>query len=428
MQLKILGKQTKYIVGSPEMTHFKCVYLRHTNFSIESIPCVFNNRISNNSETEVTSIIHKSGDLVLNAHIEFTLKRTEPSTPPTGGSYINWTNNTGHALIKKTTLQIENQIIDTLYSEWLDIWNELVDINKKEYLMLNKHNAKHIYLKSNNYSSNSVKCYVNLPFYFHNNPGLALPLIAIQNNKVLLKTTFRNPYTLINTDYTSGSIGTISYEQTPILYVDYIFLDVKERKVMATKQHQYLIEQVQFNNKMNLTNNIELNFNNPIKELIWICRNKNAGKEYNTQTISNNADAYSNNTVSINKNNDYFNYMSIGNNYNEKLYTQNSYDGFDEVELILNGTSRFNKRKASYFRTIQPYNHHSKKANKYIYVYSFSLNPEKHQPSGVCNFSKIKTSTLKLTNTVENSEILIFAKSYNLLRIMKGQAGLSYTN
>ena len=430
MQLIVSGRANKHITGNPQTTHFKSVYFRHTNFAMESVPCIFNNPISTNSDTSVVSTVQRSGDLVAGAHIEFILKRTFSGSAPTGGSYVSWTNSTGYALIKEVSIEIENQVIDKHYGEWLDIWNELTDINNNEHLLVNKHETKHLYLKSNDHTTSSLKCYVPLQFYFCRNPGLALPLIALQNKKIYMKFTFRNPYTLINTDHTSGNIGTISYTQNPELYIDYIYLDTAERRSFSQKKHQYLIEQVQFNGFQTLSSSNEINFDNPVKELIWVCRNKNVKTEKDLSTISNDADAYSNTVTSLNKNNDYFNYMSVSSNsQTEYLYNDNTYEAFNEVDLKINGNSRFNKRYASYFRTIQPNTYHSKVPKKHIYVYSFSLNPEKHQPSGVLNFSKLKSVKLELSNpNTNNMEILIFAVNYNLLRIVNGMGGLAYTS
>ena len=423
IQLRTSGKQTKHIVGNPQTTHFKSVYFRHTNFAIESIPCVFNNSISNTSESNVSVIIHKTGDLVSNAHIEFILKLTTNSL--SGGTYVNFTNSTGYAAIKEVSIEINSQEIDKHYSEWFDIWNELTDSNYNEHKLVNKHNAKYTYLKSNN-GTTRVKCYVPLKFWFCRNPGLALPLIALQNSQVIMKFKFRNPYTLINTDHTSGGIIP-SYEKIPELYVDYIFLDTKEKRDFATKKHQYLIEQLQFNRKQTFTNNHELNFNNPVKELIWVCQNKNVNTEYNLNSIGNNADAYSNVISSITKNNDYFNYQSISTSSQDYLYTLTNNEPFNEAEMFFDGNSRFNKRKATYFRTIQPSTYHSKVPSKHIYIYSFSLKPEEHQPSGVCNFSKLKSAQITFSSPATNTDILIFAHSYNLLRIMEGKAGIAYS-
>jgi hypothetical protein len=430
MQIIVSGRANKHITGNPETTHFKSVYFRHTNFAMESVPCIFNNSIPSNKEVEVISTIQRSGDLVAGAHIEFILKRTFSGEVPTGGSYINWTNGTGYALIKEASIEIENQIIDKHYSEWFDIWNELTDVNNNEHTLVNKHETKYTYLKSNDYSTNNLKCYVPLQFYFCRNPGLALPLIALQNQKVYMKFRFRNPYTLVNTDYTTGSIGTITYTQIPTLYIDYIYLDTSERRSFSTKKHQYLIEQVQFNGYQTLLASNQINFFNPIKEIIWVCRNKNVKIETDLLTISNNADAYSNTINSLDKHNDYFNYQSLSSDsQKEYLYTYESYEPFGEVELKINGNSRFNKRYASYFRTIQPKNHHSKVPRKHIYLYSFSLTPEKHQPSGVLNFSKLKSVYLEFSKpNTNNMELLIFGVNYNLLRIMNGLGGLAYTS
>ncbi len=428
MQLMFSGKQNKHITGNPQTTHFKAVYFRHTNFAIESIPCTFNQTISTNNDSEVVSIVQRSGDLVAGAHIEFTLKRTQPGTLPTDGSYINWTNSTGHALIKEISFEINSQVIDKHYAEWLDIWNELTDPDYKEHILINKHLAKNVYLKSNGFTTNYVQCYVPLKFWFCRNPGLAYPLIALQNTTSYIKVKFRNPYSLINTDCTTNSIGTITYEKSPELYLDYVYLDTKERRDFANKSHQYLIDTLQFNHISNFNTIIDLNFINPVKELIWIIRNKNVKTEKDLSTISNDADAYSNTISSLTKNNDYFNYLSeSASSQNEYIYTYTAYEPFNEAELLLNGNSRFNKRKATYFRTVQPNTYHSKIPSKHIYLYSFALKPEEHQPSGICNFSKLKTAQLKFTNpNTNNTEILVYALSYNLLRIKNGQAGLAY--
>tara|TARA_B110000211_G_C14043821_1_gene537998 strand:- start:411 stop:1721 length:1311 start_codon:yes stop_codon:yes gene_type:complete len=430
IQLRSIGKQNKYITGNPDTSYFKAVYHRHTNFAIESIPCVFENPISATSESNNIAVIHRGGDLAHSAHIEFTLKITTSSL--SGGTYVNFTNCTGYALIKEISIEFGSQVIDTHISEWFDVWNELKDVNENEYSLVNKQKTKYVYLKSNNEINGTtlVKCYVPLQFWFCRNPGLAIPLIALQNQKVYVRVKFRNSYSLINTDHISGTI-TPSFEKNPELYVDYIYLDKKERREFAQKKHQYLIEQVQFNGIQTLGTSHDLNFDNSIKELIWMTRNKNAGTEYNVSTLdsSKSSHSYVNTLSSIEKNNDYFNYMSKSNNScTDYLNASKTYDAFNEAEILFEGNSRFNKRKATYFRTIQPLQYHSRVPLKHIYCYSFSFAPEKYQPSGVCNFSRFKNIKLNFTspNTVDNTELFIFAISYNLLRIMDGNAGLSY--
>ncbi len=425
MQVIATGKANKYITGNPQTSFFKDVYYRHTNFAMESIPCVFNTSINNNSDTNVSVIIHKSGDLVNDVYLEFELELT--TTSLSGGKYINFTNSTGYAIIKHVTLLLNNEEIDKHYGEWFDIWDELTTNNNKQDILVNKHQAKYAYLKSNN-DTTKLKCYVPLQFWFCRNPGLALPLIALQRVTVSMNFLFRNPHKLINTDHTSGSIS-ISYSKQPKLYVNYIFLDSKERKDFASKKHQYLIEQVQFNGNHTLVENNEINFNNIVKEIIWITRKKVVGTEntINNLNTSTKCNAYKNTYKSIKHNNDYFNYMTDNSNNIEYLFGNKQYESFSDVELFINGSSRFDKRNASYFRTIQPYQYHTKIPNKYIYCYSFALKPEEHQPSGICNVSKLKSVQLKLYNPNPDMDILIFGFSYNLLRIMDGMGGLAYT-
>ena len=424
MQVIATGKANKYITGNPQTSFFKDVYYRHTNFAMESIPCVFNTSINDNSDTNVSVIIHKSGDLVNDAYLEFELELS--TTSLSGGKYINFTNSTGYAIIKHVTLLLNNEEIDKHYGEWFDIWDELTTNNNKQDILVNKHQAKYAYLKSNN-GSTKLKCYVPLQFWFCRNPGLALPLIALQRVTVSMNFLFRNPHKLINTDHTSGSIS-ISYSKQPKLYVNYIFLDSKERKDFASKKHQYLIEQVQFNGNHTLVENNEINFNNIIKEIIWVTRKKVAGTENSTNDLSKSSiNAYKNTYKSITENNDYFNYMTDNSSNIEYLFGNKQYESFSDVELFINGNSRFEKRNASYFRTIQPYQYHTKIPNKYIYCYSFALKPEEHQPSGICNVSKLKSVQLKLYNPNPDMDILIFGFSYNLLRIMDGMGGLAYT-
>ena len=425
MQVIATGKANKYITGNPQTSFFKDVYYRHTNFAMESIPCVFNTSINDNSDTNVSVIIHKSGDLVNDVYLEFELELTTDLL--SGGKYINFTNSTGYAIIKHVTLLLNNEEIDKHYGEWFDIWDELTTNNNKQDILVNKHQAKYAYLKSNN-GTTKLKCYVPLQFWFCRNPGLALPLIALQRVTVSMNFLFRNPHKLINTDHTSGTIS-ISYSKQPKLYVNYIFLDSKERKDFASKKHQYLIEQVQFNGNHTLVENNEINFNNIIKEIIWITRKKVAGTENSTNELSTSTkcNAYKNTYKSITQNNDYFNYMTDNSSNIEYLFGNKQYESFSDVELFINGSSRFDKRNASYFRTIQPYQYHTKIPNKYIYSYSFALKPEEHQPSGICNVSKLKSVQLKLYNPNPNMDILIFGFSYNLLRIMDGMGGLAYT-
>ena len=216
---------------------------------------------------------------------------------------------------------------------------------------------------------NRDQTFVPLQFWFNRNPGLALPLIALQYHEVKLLLTLTGQDTCFINSGTDIS-----------LWVDYIYLDSDERRRFAQTSHEYLIEQLQKNDlTTNKTNT--LNFYHPIKELVWY-------QEGNTITDTN-------------------------------------------WQLMLNGQIRFMKRPTKYFTRTQIWQHHTGYGGiispDSIAVYSFAIKPEKHQPSGTCNFSRINNaklvSDLELTRTGT-----IYAVNYNVLRIMSGMGGLAYSN
>ena len=425
MQLVAYGAQDIYLTGNPQITFFKVVYRRHTNFSIECIKQDFVGRIGTR-ESEVTSTIGRNGDLIIGMHLEISLTGGVESGATT---YINWTNNTGHAYIKSCEIEIGGTVIDRQTGHWLDIWNELSDHHNNEYLMLNKHEAKNAYLKSgSNTKLNDLKCYVPLKFWFCRSRGLAIPLISLQYQEVKLNFAFRDIKGLINCDGTSNV--SVTTPPSVDLWADYVYLGTDERRRFSQSAHEYLIEQVQHTSEA-FKSKIRLRFNHPVKEIIWVAHSSQSVKEDITRT---NIDATLN-KQGINglyKNNDYFNYMSSNNSdvFFEYIGGQKSQEHFTEMHITLNGQRRFDPKNASYFRTIQPASVGHKVPSKHIYLYSFCLNPEEHQPSGTCNFSRIDTSHLVFgsANTTGAEKLEVFAVNYNILRIMGGMGGLAYSN
>ena len=215
------------------------------------------------------------------------------------------------------------------------------------------------------------------------------------------------------------------------LYVDYIYLDTDERRRFAQVSHEYLIEQVQFTGTETISaaisnKNVTLNFNHPVKELIWA---------HTTSAHATSGGAAGNNR--------WFNYSGAA---------TTAADSFCTGLLQLNGHDRFSVRQADYFRKVQNYEHHSRvprvgedldstdSRQQYIYSYSFALSPEEHQPSGTCNFSRIDNAVLQLGYTGTSPSLTppalageafnlnIYAVNYNVLRIMSGMGGLAYSN
>ena len=271
------------------------------------------------------------------------------------------------------------------------------------------------------------RLFIPLQFWFCRNPGLAIPLIALQYHEVRLKITFEKFEKLV-VAVTGGEYqeivlnGVTPHFNSFQMFDTYYYLDTVERRKFAQNPHEYLIEQTQSQsgNVQSLTNEnlIRLNLNHPTKELVWV----------------------------FNRNGTYspLNDFSIGNEIIPNG-TPKQFAPLYNFKLIINGTDRFKERPGEYFRLQQCYEHHTRIPGNYIYVYSFALRPEEHQPSGTCNFSRIDSAQLQfyLRNSIslpgnidgspqENYNELpsytIYAPCYNILRVMGGMGGLSFSN
>ena len=231
MQLVAYGAQDVYLTGDPQITYFRVVYRRHTNFSMECIEQTFNGTISAGSTASAT--ISRNGDLIGAMHIEYKQAND-------GGDSGGTDNNDKYAnVIEEVTVEIGGQKIDKHYGKWLDIWADLTDGTAKKKADLMKNG----------------QAFVPLQFWFNRNAGLALPLIALQYHEV--KVIFK-----WGTEMSTAKIA------DPTLWVDYIYLDTEERKRFAQMSHEYLIDQLQRNVKDN-DKKTRLNFNHPVKEIVW---------------------------------------------------------------------------------------------------------------------------------------------------------------
>ena len=409
IQLVAYGAQDIYLTGNPQITFFKVVYRRHTNFSIESVHQTLSGDA--NFGNSVTCNISRNGDLLHSMWAQIKLPPATSVIASTNPTYETWVNNVGTLLIKECELSIGGQLIDKHYAEWYDIWNELTDPHKNLWKLTGK---KDLVAKTD--ISNSTRYYVPFQFWFCRNPGLSLPLIALQYHEVKLKVELNSSANLIHTDGTSVSTtGSITEFE---IYVDYIYLDTDERRRFAQVSHEYLIEQVQhYNNSISAgTASVKLNFNHPVKSLYWTITDTNRDATDTTPALNEN--------LGDTNGNDILNYSSASENTDLGLGT---YDTFNTGQLLFNGIERFIARDALYFRQVQPYQYHSNVPKKHIYMYSFALKPEEHQPSGTCNFSRLDNTKLVLKNA-KAGNIKVFALNYNVLRIMSGMGGLAYSN
>ena len=173
----------------------------------------------------------------------------------------------------------------------------------------------------------------------------------------------------------------------------------------------------------------KLNFNHPVKELIWTVQAPNAATEgANSGTDMDARLNVGNLAVDSFEKNDYFNYVGSDGGTSEIINGATSIEGFTDLRLQLNGHDRFAKRNASYFRTCQPLQAGHKVPSKHVYCYSFALKPEEHQPSGTCNFSRIDNAKMVFTGGGTTATLTVWAVNYNVLRIMSGMGGLAYSN
>jgi hypothetical protein len=276
LQLVAYGAQDIYLTGNPQITFFKVSYRRHTNFSMESIEQTFNGTADFGKR--VTCTISRNGDLIYRVYLQVTLPAVQV---PNSSAAFRWINYIGLFLIKSVELEIGGQRIDKHYGDWLNIWNELTQPPGKQVGFDNMVGNTVALTGAGLNSTEATTLYVPLQFWFCRNQGLALPLIALQYHEVKINLEFRNKnecYVASETATNCGSIGGLSGFCVPSLegaslYVDYIYLDTDERRRFAQSSHEYLIEQLQFTGDENITavaQKIRLNFNHPVKELVWV--------------------------------------------------------------------------------------------------------------------------------------------------------------
>jgi len=387
LQLVAYGAQDVYLSGNPQITFFKVAYRRHTNFSMESIEQTFNGNAD--FGRRVTCQISRNGDLIHRMYLQVEIKNSgfDANTYP------------GLGLVKSVELEIGGQRIDKQYGDWMYIWNELsLPSGKKDGYMSMIGSPGGTALAAPTTAATITTLYVPLEFWFCRNPGLALPLIALQYHEVKVNIEFDSA---VNAGITLGTTtGFLGEMGTSALWVDYIFLDTDERRRFAQLSHEYLIEQLQFTGEENITaasNKVKLNFNHPVKELVWVMQNA-PGTAGTSDEFGDYTDA------------------------SKVNYTI-------DAKLQLNGHDRFAMRKGKYFSEVQPFQHHTNvPVNKGINVYSFALKPEEHQPSGTLNFSRIDSAVLNVTAATGASRIRVYAVNYNVLRVMSGMGGLAYSN
>ena len=522
LQLVAYGAQDAYITGNPHITFWKVLYKRHTNFAMEAFRVNFTGAPQYGQR--VVAVVNRNADLMYKTYLEVQLPDTQGVVFNGSSKPVFWTGawerRLGYQLLKKIEVEIGGQIIDTHYGEWLFLWENLTsgfDNSVKMDSMLGG------YLGGS--TTTNISCggrpnilYIPLQFWFCRNPGLALPLIALQYHEVRINVTLSPSTDLVS----KGTYASVSQAASALpnlkdmaLYIDYVYLDVDERRRFAQQSHEYLIDQLQYGLQQTLTTSsarIDLTLNHPVKELVWVfqdARKTDCGSD-----------------------------ITAAQGFTQPF----SYDDIvNRCRIQINGQDRFDERYGDYFWRVQPYQHHSGGAfwpmraqalapaattftatgtisgdvltitatsgniiegalvsataagtavgfiapgtvisaygpntsggtgtynisevalgsfasasgnititlpnvqytphENPINVYSFALQPEEHQPSGTCNFSRIDTTTLVFDSITEAGlakptkttpfNFRIYAVNYNIFRVMSGMGGLAYSN
>ena len=416
MQLVAYGAQDVYLTGNPKVTFFQAVYRRHTNFAMENIEQTVNGTAANNGRVSVT--VARNGDLVTDMYIELKSKSGLETGTATANADACWV---AERAVKDVELSIGGQRIDKHYQKWWRLYSELyLDDTKKA-----------VWGKMTTAVNSQV--FLPLIFFFNRNPGLALPLIALQYHEVRLDFDLSSEFAT----YTDGS--------TFKVWANYIYLDTEERRRFAQKGHEYLIEQVQHTGTDTVsasgsTKQVRLSYNHPVKELVW-CLDSGDDRQGLWNFTSSAADGdivLESDQTAILASNAFIStsmagapMLKIGTDGGSAKFTEEAVGTVDTFKLVLNGQDRFKEQSGKYFNQVQPFNHHTGTPYPGVYCYSFALKPEDHQPTGTCNFSRIDNAQVAIKTTQGNgtaTNLNMFAVNYNVLRIQSGMGGLAFSN
>lgn len=394
------------MTGSPQITYFKVVFKRHTNFAVEAIAQTFSGTVRYGSK--VTAVISRNGDLLGDMWLEAVMTRS------TGETFYP-----AEQLVKSITVELGGQQLDKLTSTWYRVYDNLYRNNNTDR---SAYKAMTDFVDGE--AENTVKrMFVPVLFWFNRSPGNYLPLIALQYHELRVTFEFDSNIPGVKSSVTDALEAT--------LYADYVYLDQQERKKFASQPHEYLIEQIQFTGDENVTvsasgtkaQQIRLSFNHPTKLLAWVVADPAAHGKFTGGFAG---------------------------------ATQEALAPLQSAKLMLNGHDRAETRNGAVYNRIVPYQINKSMPDAGVYFMSFALNPTQHAPSGSLNLSRIDSAVLALTfkaadvagnttvlsnianvtapetNTITDasnlSALRVFAVNYNVLRVMSGMGGLAYSN
>ena len=403
IQLASVGIQDSYLTGDPEITYFQNVYKKHTKFALETLDNTFEDVAD--FDGEVRCVIPRKGDLIRTIYLRVELPSFGNETDKT-----RYTDSIGNALIEYADLIIGGQIIERITGEYMEIYNQyFISDSKQESLknMVGTTGKK----GGLGYTANTEGIFpktflVPLPFYFYRSEPLSIPLCALSRQEVEVRIKFRKFSELYYSENGTIITNTPKLGNTT-LPVEYVFLGDDEVSYIKKSRIDYLITQIQLSTNItkNMTPSYRLGFVNPVKEIFIAIQNSN-----------------------LVANNEIFNYsnpVSFNTNYHHLI----------SMNMDFNGETIIDEKVAdtNFMFSLQPLLHHTRMPKvsdkRQFYCYSFSIDPEGYTPSGQINMSRIQNKTIRFNlsgNGGIDRYIKIYAKSYNILRIENGLAGLMF--
>jgi len=445
LQLVATGKQDLFLTGNPQISFFKMVYRRHTNFATESQSMYFDG--TPNFGQRITCLVPRRGDLLGRVYLDVTL----PQIKDTSGNVLSYTNSIGHALIQEIALEVGEQEIDKQTGEWMEVWTQFTTPAGQRNALNEMIGRVEQYLPPNLIpGTDGLKLMIPLQFYFCKNPGLYLPLLALQYHPIRINITLRPLQQLfwiepppIQEGWNPAcktSIDCTAQITNMMLWGEYVYLDVEERRRFVSETQEYLIEQVQYTPPYSVGSQqtnavVSVEFNHPIKEFIFVVQRdemENRNEWFNYSNLAINQPIPSTTEPKSNCNID---------SYMNSNAPAGRVDLISSAKLQLDGYDRFAERGPSYFRLQQPYEHHTTTpVNSFIYNYCFALRPEDVQPTGTMNASRIDSITwqINMNNVLSNPtlpswkqrgpcHIVIYGHNYNVFRVINGFGGLLFT-
>lgn len=402
VQVATTGLQDEFLTGTPDLTYFQKVFKRHTKFALELLDNPFDEEVDFGSEARC--VIGRRGDLIRNMYLRIQL-------PAINEANVGYTASIGNAIIDYADLLIGGKRVERITGEYMEIYDEMFISNSLQrglWATVGKTNSRTGLgpaTTANGYPRNFI---VNLPFYFHRSDPLAIPLVSLERQEVEVVIKFRPWEQLLvspDQDYDINNINPRMINAS--LPVEYVFLSEDEQRWFRTRSFDYVITQLQMQKiqTTEIENSMELKFINPVKELFFIIQNT-------SKIVSN-----------IYTGNDWFDY------FNSNTFVSNVQ--MDTLQLDFNNETMIDASVADnlFLGYVQPLNRHSRVPQRQIYNYSFSLDPENYLPTGQVNMSRINNKLLKINlneTTDGEREIRVYAKSYNVLRVNDGIAGMLF--